>query len=1566
MPTLRSFLQSLHLGDHYDAFIQEGFDDLDVLVRLSKSDHDMQVLFEALHLKPGHALRLKAGLQKLYDEQHAEEKAVVVYHPSSAPSFSGNYQPLKEETPKDPAEVELRSASIFTRIWFGWVIALMRVCQKPLKPKLKLGTPEIAENASATFIRVLDEVMYEQAEAERPWKLSMMMHALYRTFGVEYLRIGIWKIFWTGFTWLSAYWLLKQVVVYCEDAKNKQEDVTAGHLYAMALGLSSLFSCICIHQMLAECNRVGIQIRAALSVAVYRKALRLRGVRSNIGEIVNLMGNSCNYVAEAAASFHYLWSGFIEVALIIALSIYEIEKAALPAMALVVLFTPLQLYIGKRVAQAADNLTDATGRHIQFMSEILSVIKLIKFYAWEDYFSARVDDVRRTQMKHLKELMILKAINFMCVFATPVLVALIALVYYQSILSDRGEKIKASVTFTILSLFNSLRYPLLMLPLAIKSTSAATNSLKRLSEFMIYPEVDNSSKRPSSVPGKEDVYVEIESGDFRWSPDGEIVLHDIQLRIEPKQMVAVVGPVGSGKSSLLLSMLGQMVQSNGACRISGVISYASQEAWLLNETVRSNIVFGSQFDQEKYDEVVRVCGLETDLQLFAGGDQMVIGERGAGLSGGQKQRVSLARTVYRDADIYFFDDPLSAVDQKVAKHIFDNCFKTYLKNKTIILVTHQLQYLDRCDKSILMDGGRIVSQGTYQEILSTNSPFLSFLKDFDVAHEDAGEDAQYEDDIVVEAEAEDMLDALPFTQSGIIRSPSLNAHNVNDSSTPATRSKRHDSFVLTSGTRWHVKPSALEKGFQSTVRAVKPADVSQVNPEAPSKTPFNRRLLAHVLNLHSTTTMSTSEVNAAISHYIPQEIRRPSSVGRTYMDYIRTTPGMGLTLFTILFFFFTHGIRLGSDVWLRTYINDEFSQSTSFYLGVYAAFTFAFTSAVLLRGLYFTWVSSKKSKQLHDQLLNSIMRAPMAFFDSTPLGFILSAFSRHMTSVDDLLADSLLQALQYTPLALGALFIVAVLVPYQYISLILLFLGVIFILRFSQAAENKMKALDAQTRPLIFSHLTASLEGLFSLRAFEAEERFDRMNLEKIDNNHKALYSLTMVRGFVAFYIDVLVSFFIYGTAVSIIDSRVKAGTTGLALSNALQALVFLQWTVRMLNDVHASMVGVQQVVYFGTKINPEAERINENLRPPVGWPSKGRVEYRGVRLRYNLFGPPVLKGVSLTINPGEKIGIVGRTGSGKSTLLVSMLRIAEYFRGAIFIDGIDIAELGLKDLRENIAVIPQEPVLFTGTVRANLDPASIHQDEDLWRALEAVKMDGLVKHLPGALAFEINDNGESFSVGQRQLFNVCRAILSRSHIVFLDEATAAMDMQTDEFVQDTVRKSFADRTILTIAHRLSTIIDYDRVIVMDKGKCMEFDTPANLLRANGIFASLVSQTGEDSAKKLKALAEAKEAERKATKDKKPKRVRKSGITESKSLLEQARNAQENLVEEEKTSIPRQVKVRIQSQEVELAHIDGPLIDEDDEKRPEHRVKEKSESSEDNTAKSPDSEALLHDTENHS
>ncbi|KAG0217774.1 Multidrug resistance-associated protein 1 [Mortierella sp. NVP41] len=1451
--------------------------------------------------------------------------------------------------------------------WFYlWVFKLIHRCREKENIKkilIKLANVLTAKKNGEELDVKWAQEKASAAAASRPPNLIRALYALY---GTQYILVGVWKLIWAACTWAGAYYFLRVSIEFLE----QEIPTRTGHLYAMGLLLTSLGSSIAIHQLYGQCTALGIQIKASISVLIYRKALVLARIRGGAGEIINIMSTDVARVVEAVTNFHFLWSAMVETILILALAFPTVGWApALTAVIIVLAALPVQVYLGNLTSNIQIEQTAVTTERVHLMSEILTAIKLIKFYAWEVPFQEQVNQVRAREAALFKRNLQVKAINMAVVFALPVIVAVSSLAVYNK---RRSGLIDSSVVFTALSIFNTLRYPFLMLPIAVKSTSGARLALRRLDDYLTQPEVEPLKEYSVSEGG--DTALELIDGEFTWDGDDSgPALEGINLKVKRGEVVAIVGDVGAGKSSFIAALLGQIRQTGSGPKLKlyGKSSYVPQEAWLNNLTLRENIIFGKDYEEERYNTTVKVCGLERDLTLLPHGDQTEIAERGANLSGGQKQRVSLARAVYHNSDIILMDDPLSAVDQNVGKHIFDQCIRGYLAGRTVIIVTHQLQYLHRCDKVVMLQSGKIAYQGTYPELMANEPTFNTLINTHVSSEED--EDGLGEGAIGGDADLDDQEREMTLEEH-LLANENINQVTASGPSALANIMRKK----LGAGPRRHTLPPGTKVGDAPGTATIINENYATITPQerlrllqrhlpyinkngilastleshvninfinraagggsdgdfySSSNNDFSHAVYRNQLTIHSipeggiygnrtakdrkrrqqklhrksvsgaslrrhSTRASENDSfdyrdgeGNSFHHYrqtaLPDgdieiesdsdsdsgddEVNPGALVGddksmdelgfRDYAKYFKAGSGVVMTLLLIVLFFVAHGIRIGSDYWLRLWVPNTLNTTDETYLGVYGAFITAFVIAVLLRGLWFAHESTLKSQELHDRAFKSVMRAPMSFFETTSLGRILSAFSKCMFTVDDTLPDAALLFLQYFPLALGAFLLIACVVHWQNaVTVFILLLIAGLVIWYGSPADTKLKQLEALSKPPVFQHITTTLEGLFSIRAYNVQKRFDGMNMGVLDKNHESLYAMSTTKTWTAFYLDVISSFMVYSTALFLVIYKDTIpdvpSVAGLALSNALQMLVFLQWTVRQMGDVQAQISTVGQLDYYG-KLEPEAPAENPATKPDASWPQEGRIDFDHLILSYRKNTPPVLKDVSFTINPKEKVGIVGRTGSGKSTLLVGLLRIVEASGGAILIDGVDISNIGLKDLRTKVGIIPQEPVLFVGTIRSNLDPFGQYEDNAIWKALDAVHLGDKVKEMPLKLDSPVIEHGKNFSLGQRQLICIARSLVIGSKIIVLDEATASIDMVTDRLLQETIKESFADCTVLTIAHRLNTIIESDKVLVMDGGVVAEFGEPHKLLQdPNGIFAELVSHAGEATSKKLAMIAE--------------------------------------------------------------------------------------------------------------
>ncbi len=1028
-------------------------------------------------------------------------------------------------------------------------------------------------------------------------------------------------------------------------------------------------------------------------------------------------------------------------------------------------------------------------KRVKLMNEILSGIKVLKLYGWEESFMQQVLDIRSQEIAVLKKSAWLSALISLVWNNIPILFALAAFTSY--IFIDSGNILTADKAFVTLSYINILKIPMVMLPYMIIGFVQVRVSLTRLNGFMNGEDLDDEAVNREK---NEEVPVSVTDGVFNWDKSDQATLRDINVEVKKNSLTAIVGPVGSGKSSLVAALLGEMEKESGKVCVSGRVAYVPQQAWMRNCSVEDNILFGKKQSRGRYNAVVDACALRSDLEMLPGGDQTEIGEKGINLSGGQKQRVSLARAVYNDADIYLLDDPLSAVDSHVGKHIFENVIGDggLLENKTRILVTHAITYLPKTDHIIVMKWGRVSEQGSYKELLARKGDFAEFLLEHMTNEIDDGEEEEGLEDI--KAQLEDTIGKGEFQkQVSVIR-------------------QRKDSTLGDDGS----------VGTPATVREKSGMEVDRETKEAE----MNKE--AKGAKLIEKETAETGGVKAEV-----------------YMYYIKNI-GLFGTVMAISMMATNQAAALGSSFWLTAWTENKLGNSTvpkyrNLYLGVYGGLGAAQAAALLFASVIIMMTTLTASKKMHGNMLGNILRTPMSFFDTTPLGRVVNRFAKDVDICDNTLPMGVQNTLNFGFQFLGTVVLILTVIPIFGAVIVPVAIVFYFVQKIFITTSRQLKRLESISRSPIYSHFGETITGSATIRAFNVEGLFIKESEDKVDSNQVCYYSNQVINRWLAVRLESLGNIITFCAALLCISApdAVNPSEVGLIINYALSVTQILNYLVRMLTELETNIVAVERIREYTSFVETEAPWVNDK-RPEKNWPQDGRINFRDYGIRYRPGLDLVLKGITCDIKGGETIGIVGRTGAGKSTLTVALFRLVEAAQGSILVDDVDIGGLGLHDLRKRLTIIPQDPVLFSGTLRINLDPFNVHSDEAIWNALELAHLRDFATTLGDGLSHEVSEGGENLSVGQRQLLCLARALLRKTKVLILDEATAAVDLETDDLIQATIRKEFRGCTVLTIAHRLNTILDYDRIMVLDKGLIKEFAAPQDLLAdTQSIFYSM-------------------------------------------------------------------------------------------------------------------------------
>ncbi|KAL5726363.1 hypothetical protein ACHQM5_009411 [Ranunculus cassubicifolius] len=1165
-------------------------------------------------------------------------------------------------------------------------------------------------------------------------------------------------------------YLIDDFVRYLDDSQRSKR---LGYVLVCGFILAKIVQSIAQRHSAFKLEQVGVRVQEALVATVYNKLLTVscqsRQVYSS-GEIVNFMSIDVETVSRFSVLLHEWWAvpfQIILAGLILCRNFGFIASfAALASTTLLIVATrPLNKLQGK----LNGNLMESKDERMKVTSETLRNMKVLKLQAWEMKFLYKIDELRANEEGWLRKYMYIRAIGTFIFFVSPTFVAVVTFgtCVLIGIPLESGKVLSAIATFGMLkeSIF-SLRH-------LINELLRTIVSLDRISLFLRLQDVQDDVVE--KLPSTSKVALEINNGNFCWdlSSANAPTLKDVNLKAFHGMRVGICGTVGSGKSSLLSCILGEMIKLSGNIKLCGTKAYVSQSPWIQSGTIEENILFGKEMDGGVYESILEACSLKQDLEVLPFGDKTIIGERGINLSGGQKQRIQIARALYQDADIYLFDDPFSALDAHTGMHLYKECLLKYLDSKTVIYVTNQVEFLPSANLILVLKDGKITQSGKYDEILTPGTDFMELVG----AHEKA------------------LLDH---------------------------RNSSEDTEILVPGTENNLDHE----------KVMTEDDKKQIC----SRSGIDEKVLENEAQL------------------VQHEEREKGRVGvKVYWEYVTTYKG-GLVLVILLIQTLSQLLQIGSDYWIAKDTpvskDDTSSISASTLILVYTALTLGSCIFVFARAILIGTAGFKTATILFKRMHMSIFRAPMSFFDATPSGRILNRVSNDQNEIDTdfpaLLGGLAMNTIKLlgviTVMARGAWQVCIIYIPVA--------VACISYQEYYIAAARELVRLTGVSSAPLKQHFTETISGLTTIKSFDQDSRFMHTNMKLIDIcSRPRLYSVA-ANEWLGFRFDLLSSFtfaltlvFLVYMPLGAIDPAIAglAVTYGLTL-NSLQAFVI--W---IFGTVESDIISVERVLQY-TCIPSEAPLVIDSHRPDCNWPSHGEVAIHNLQVRYAPHFPLILRGITCTFHEGMKTGIVGRTGSGKSTLIQALFRLIEPSSGHILIDRIDISTIGLHDLRSKLSIIPQDPTMFQGTVRSNLDPLEEYTDEQIWEALDKCQLGDEVRKKEEKLDSLVTENGENWSMGQRQLVCLGRVLLKRSRILVLDEATSSVDTATDTLMQKTLRQHFTGSTVITIAHRLTSVLDSDMVLVLENGHALEYDSPKDLLTdKSSAFAKLVAQHVEAS-----------------------------------------------------------------------------------------------------------------------
>ncbi|XP_055852945.1 multidrug resistance-associated protein 1 isoform X6 [Episyrphus balteatus] len=1338
-------------------------------------------------------------------------------------NFFADNMPRETKYTRSKKEIPELSASFLSRVTYSWFDKMAWLgYRKPLEEKdlWDLRPQESSKEVMPIFAKHWNKnvrknysvenrapkaqfsngnVTFENPHGSKTKGFASIMPPIVKSFGGIFLFGSFLKLVSDMLTFASPQ-ILGWIINYVEH-KSDPEKITEpewkGIFYAILLFICAALQTFFLGQYFQKMYIVGLRIRTALINAIYRKALIISNAakkESTVGEIVNLMAVDAQRFMELTTYLNMLWSAPLQIILALYFLWNLLGISVLAGLAVMIILIPINGVIANRIKILQVKQMKYKDDRVKLMNEVLGGIKVLKLYAWEPSFEEQVLEIRDKEIETLKSAAYLSAGTSFLWSCAPFLVSLVTFATY--VLIDEKNVLDPSTAFVSLSLFNILRFPLAMLPMLITNLVQTQVSVKRINKFLNSEELD-----PDCV-GHDKTFPHpmlIQNGTFSWG-DENAILKNINMEVKKNTLVAIVGTVGSGKSSVISAFLGEMDKLNGRVNTVGSVAYVPQQAWIQNATLRDNILFGKEYDRKRYQKVIDACALRADIQMLAAGDKTEIGEKGINLSGGQKQRISLARAVYSDSDLYLLDDPLSAVDAHVGKHIFEEVIGPtgLLAKKTRVLVTHGITYLPKVDNIYVLKDGEVSEDGTYSELLNKKGAFSDFL----IQH--------LTESNAEEEELEEIKEQLEKT----VQSEEL-------------RGK-------------------LERVI-SRARTESISETASVRSFGSDKGSIRKRKTNRQDSVDSTVSkLSTDKASPAKDDGKLIEIEKSQTGGvdfAVYKHYIKSI-GITLAVSTILLNFLFQVFAIGSNLWLTKWSTDTAAQTDTslrnMYLGVYGAFGFGQALCNFGATITLSLATLNASRNILRHLFRCILQAPSDFFDTTPKGRILDRCSSDISVLDLVMPFNMKMFISTTYQVLATVVVICISTPIFLVAIIPIALIYYFAQRFYVATSRQLMRLESVTRSPIYSHFSETVTGVTTIRAYDVGQRFVDESDNRVDLNQLCKYPSVIANRWLAIRLEMIGNLIIlFASLFAVLGGQTNAALVGLSVSYSLQITQTLNWLVRMTSDIETNIVAVERIKEYG-ETKQEAPWVIDNVKTPQGWPQEGRVVFEDYKVRYREGLDLVLRGVSFDIRGGEKVGIVGRTGAGKSSLTLSLFRIIEAAGGRILIDGVDIATLGLHMLRSRLTIIPQDPVLFSGTLRMNLDPFQKNSDDEIWTALELSHLKTFVKGMTAGLNHEISEGGENLSVGQRQLVCLARALLRKTKVLVLDEATAAVDLETDDLIQKTIRSEFKDCTVLTIAHRLNTILDSDKVIVLDRGEIIEFDSPASLLEdKNSAFHSM-------------------------------------------------------------------------------------------------------------------------------
>ncbi|XP_008579384.1 PREDICTED: ATP-binding cassette sub-family C member 11 isoform X2 [Galeopterus variegatus] len=1263
--------------------------------------------------------------------------------------------------PRVPGPNPLDNAGLFSYLTLSW-----------LTPLMIRGLQNRLDESCIPLLSVHDASAKNAKRLQRLWEEEVSKHGIEKASVLRViLRFQRTRIIFDvllGFCFsvtsvLGPSLIIPKILEYSEEQSG---NIIRGVGLCFALFLTECLKSLSLCSSWVVNQRTGIRFRTAISTFAFEKLIRFKSLTHiSSGEAITFFTSDINDLFEGVYYGPLLLLACLSLVTCTISAYLVLGPTALIATFCYLLVFPLEAFLTGMAVKIQGHASEIGDQRIRVTSEVLTCIKMIKMYTWEKPFTKIIKDLRKEERKLLEKSGLGQSLTTVTLLISPLVATVVMILVHTGL----KLKLTTSLAFSAVSCMNPLRLSVFFVPFAVKALTNSKCAMERFKRFFLQESpvlyvqtLQDPSKAlvleeatlswRQTCPGVINGALELEKnghtsegmtraqpplGVLRPEDKGDSLgpeLYKINLVVSKGTMLGVCGSTGSGKSSLLSAILGEMHLLEGSVGVHGSLAYVPQQAWIVGGSVRENIVMGGQFDKAWYLQVLHCCCLNRDLEILPFGDMTEIGERGLNLSGGQKQRVSLARAIYANRQLYLLDDPLSAVDAHVGKHIFEECIKKTLRGKTVVLVTHQLQYLEFCDQIILLEDGKICETGTHSELTEKKGRYAQLILKM---HKEAKQD------------------------------------------------------TLPDAAKMEKKP-----GAESQAQATSQEDHLNEN-----------NVLEHQLTKKEE--MKEGSLRWSIYHHYIQ-----AAGGYVVCFMVFLLNMMIIFIMTFNFWWLSHWLEQGSGTNSSRDSNRTAADpgdildnpQLPFYQLVYGLSILLVISLGICSSKAFTKITRKASTALHNNLFNKVSRCPMSFFDTTPRGRLLNCFAGDLQTLDQLLPIVAEEFLFLVLVVISTVLIVSLLSPFILLTAVIVIIVCLIYYTIFKKAIKVFKRLENYSRSPFFTHILTSLNGLSSIHVYGKTEAFISQFKKLTDEQNNYLLMFLSSSRWVALRLEIMTNLvtLVIALFVAFGISSTHSSYKVMAINLVLQLASNLQAVARIGSETEAYFTSAERMLQYIKMCVSEAPLHIEGTCCPPGWPQHGEITFQDYQMKYRDNTPIVLNGINLTIHGQEVVGIVGRTGSGKSSLGMALFRMVEPASGRILIDGVDICSIGLEDLRSKLSVIPQDPILLSGTIRLNLDPFDCYTDEQIWDVLE-------------------------------------RIFLTKT-IILIDEATASIDLETDALVQRTIREAFRGCTVLIIAHRITTVLNCDRILVMGKGKVVEFDTPEVLKKKPGsLFAALLA-----------------------------------------------------------------------------------------------------------------------------